>query len=332
LSYPRTDAWIASLHATPDDFTPVGSGIVLDEHRVLTCFHVVEGLDEMWIAFPKAEDGASLARRKVKRVVLPDAFGYTRDPAIGYIRDLAVLILADSVPAGVSPAPLRFPKAADLAGRQWWAFGFPGKDPLGGFSGGWLGAALGYGWTRLYRESPDPVEGGFSGGGLWCGDHQAVVAVVGQSDGERGGGRAITLYEADQWFPGQNLSALAVRHSLPDMAGLGPLTPEVAELAGQLAGRPDALDIIYEVFDRTLAVAPVGASIPQLLTRLHELLEPPGRTPLLQQVKELAAQRAGQGPGKVVMRSEAALASAAGRGRGGGWRPRCCRGRPGAGG
>jgi len=33
------------------------------------------------------------------------------------------------------------------------AFGFPGSDPLGRFSGGWLGGLRsGYGWTRLYRE------------------------------------------------------------------------------------------------------------------------------------------------------------------------------------
>lgn len=291
-AYPEADAWIASIHATQDDFSPVGSGIVLDDRRVLTCFHVIEGLDEKWVAFPKAVDGASLVRRAVDHVVLPDAFAYVKDPAIGYVRDLAILVLAEPVPTGVPGAPLRFPEPIELVGKRWWAFGFPGNDPLGSSSDGWLGAALSYGWTRLYRESPDPVEGGFSGGGLWCTDHQAVVAVVGQSDSERGGGRAIVLHEADQWFPGQNLSALAVRHPLPDAADMAPLPAEVAELAGQLAGRPDALDIIYQVFDRTLAVAPLGASVPQLLVRLHELVQPRGEAPLLQQVRELAAQAA----------------------------------------
>jgi hypothetical protein len=291
LGYPWADAWIASIHATQDDFRPVGSGIVLDERRILTCFHVIEELDEKWVAFPKAVDGASLIRREVSRVVLPDAFTHVKDPAIGYVRDLAILVLAEPVPAGVFAAPLRFPEPAELAGRRWWAFGFPGHDPLGSSSDGWLGAALSYGWTRLYRESPDPVQGGFSGGGLWCADHQAVVAVVGQSDGERGGGRAIVLHEADLWFPGQNLSALAVRYPLPGVADMAPLAPEVAELAGQLAGRPDALDIIYQVFNRTLAVAPLGAGVPQLLTRLHELVQPRGKAPLLQQVSELTGQR-----------------------------------------
>jgi vWA-MoxR associated protein C-terminal domain/Trypsin-like peptidase domain len=292
LAYPEADSWIASIHESQDDFRPIGAGIVLDERRILTCFHVIDGLEEKWVAFPKAADGASLIRREVDRVVLPDALAYIKDPAIGYVRDLAILVLAEPVPVGVTAAPLRFPGPVELAGKRWWAFGFPGHDPLGSSSGGWLGAALGYGWIRLYRESPDPVQGGFSGGGLWCPDRQAVVAVVGQSDGERGGGRAITLYEADHWFPDQNLSALAARHPLPDAASAAPLAPEVAELAGQLAGRPHALDIIYEVLERTNAVAPPDASVPQLLARLHELVQPRGEAPWLQQVRELAAQRA----------------------------------------
>lgn len=292
LVYPEADAWIVSIHATADDFRPVGSGIVLDERRILTCFHVIDGLEEKWVAFPKAAEGASLIRREVGDIVLPEAFAYTKDPAIGYVRDLAILVLAEPVPDGVTAAPLRFPGPVELAGRRWWAFGFPGNDPLGSSSSGWLGDPLSYGWTRLYRESPDPVEGGFSGGGLWSPDNQAVVGVVGQSDGERGGGRAISLHVADRWFPAQNLSGLAISHPPPDAAGTAPLAPEVAELAGQLAGRPDALDIIYQVFDRTLAVAPPVASLPGLLTRLHELLQPPGEAPLLQQVRELAAQRA----------------------------------------
>jgi hypothetical protein len=311
LVYPEADAWIVSIHATENDFRPVGSGIVLDERRILTCFHVIDGLEQKWVAFPKAADGASLIRREAGEVVLPDAFAYTKDPAIGYVRDLAILVLAEPVPDGVTAAPLRFPEPVELAGKRWWAFGFPDNDPLGSSSSGWLGNPLSYGWTRLYRESPDPVEAGFSGGGLWCPDNQAVVGVVAQSDGERGGGRAISLHAADRWFPDQNLSGLAVRLPPPDAAGEAPLAPEVAELSGQLAGRPDALDIIYEVFDRTLAVAPPGASLPQLLTRLHDLLQPPGETPLLQQVAELAAQRvsgaAAQAPGTPGTPPEAAV-------------------------
>ena len=51
-------------------------------------------------------------------------------------------------------------------------------------------------------------------------------------------------------------------------------------------------------------------------------------------VRQLAQHRTrARDTGKVAfMQPEAALACAAGRGRGGGWRRRCCRGRPGAGG
>jgi ABC-type phosphate transport system substrate-binding protein len=228
---PEVDAWIAAIHATQDDFRPVGSGIVLDERRIMTCLHVVEGLAEPWVAFPKAQANAGFTRRRVERVVLPD--GYDD------VRDLAILVLAESVPPGVTAAPLRFPEPGKLIGKQWWAFGFPNFDPLGSTAGGQVGDALGYGWVRLYRASPDPVEVGFSGGGLWCARYGAVVAVVGQADGQPGGGRAITLSQADEWFPGQELRALANRQA-SSPADLARPAPEVAELARRLADLPDA--------------------------------------------------------------------------------------------
>ena len=49
---------------------PAGSGIVLDELRVMTCYHVIENLAEKWVAFPRAQ-GSSMIRRRVDRVVFP---------------------------------------------------------------------------------------------------------------------------------------------------------------------------------------------------------------------------------------------------------------------
>jgi vWA-MoxR associated protein C-terminal domain/Trypsin-like peptidase domain len=290
-AYPVDSSWIASIHGQ-ENLRPVGSGIVLDERRVLTCYHVIEGLAEKWVGFPRSAKGASLTLRKVESVVLPEPFTSVKDPLLGYIQDLAILVLAEPVPVGVNAAPLYFPEPVGLVGKRWWAFGFPGNDPVGSSSGGWFGDVRAHGWTRLLRDSPDPVEGGFSGGGLWCPDHQAVAAVVAQSDGKPGGGRAITLHQANQCFPGENLSALAMRHPLPAAFSVAPLAPEVVELAGQVAGRGDALEIIHEVFDRALAVAPPGASIPVLLTRLHDLVPPRGAAPWLRQVRELAEKQA----------------------------------------
>jgi vWA-MoxR associated protein C-terminal domain/Trypsin-like peptidase domain len=280
---PEIDAWIAAIHATKDDFRPVGSGIVLDERRILTCYHVVKDMGQPWIAFPKARGDACFTRRQVECIVFPEIYGD--------VRDVAILVLDGQIPAGVTAAPLRFSEPTELIGKPWWAFGFPNYDPLGSTSGGRIGGALGYGWVRLHRGSPDPVEVGFSGGGLWCPDYKAVVGVVGQADGQSGGGRAITLHEADKLFPGQGLRGLAgpTASGSPDVT---PPAPEVAELVESLTDRPDALAIIYEVFARTPAVAPLGATAIQLLSLLHELVQPVGEVPLLEQVSEIAAQRA----------------------------------------
>ncbi|HXZ75349.1 MAG TPA: hypothetical protein VEH31_31390, partial [Streptosporangiaceae bacterium] len=110
--------------------------------------------------------------------------------------------------AGVEAAPLRFPRPADLAGRAWWAFGFPGRDPVGDAADGVIGAALALGWVRLDTRSPYLTRPGFSGGGLWSPDYQAVVGMVGRAHGNDEG-RAVTLHQADLCFPDHQLAALA---------------------------------------------------------------------------------------------------------------------------
>lgn len=203
--HPDDDSWVAAIHASTSDFAPLGAGVVIDDRRILTCEHVIHDEDELWIAFPMADD----ARRLVKRVVLPDA----RAP----VKDLAVLILADPVPQTVTPAPLRSPRPGDLTALRWWAFGFPAGDPVGNPADGSVGAALGYGWIRLDAESRYHVDPGFSGGGLWSPDYDAVIGVVGQAN-DRGDGRAITLHQAVGCFPDQNLSQLSERFA-PTLAG-----------------------------------------------------------------------------------------------------------------
>ena len=280
---PRADAWVAAIHVSEDDPAPIGSGIVLDELRILTCYHVVRNQAEQWVAFPKGPGDASLIRRRVERMILPSGYGD--------VRDLAILVLARPVPAGVTAAPLRFPEPTRLVNKRWWAFGFP-ADPLGSSASGSVGDTLASGWVRLHRISPDPVEYGFSGGGLWCPDYQGVVGIVGQAKGESGGGRAMTLYHASQWFPGQDLASLAERYLPPAEDDISQVEPEIAELLARLDEVPDAMAIIREVFDRILAVAQPRATIIELLTRLHELVPPRGERTLLEQVGDLATERA----------------------------------------
>jgi WD40 repeat protein/DNA-binding SARP family transcriptional activator len=199
--HPPADSWVAAVHVTEDDLEPIGTAVVIDAHRVVTCADVVvtadgTARDPLWVSFPKAD-------RWPRRRVAAATLAYSPP-----VRDLAVLVLAEPVPAGVEAAPLRFPRPADLAGRAWWAFGFPDRDPVGGAVDGVVGAALALGWVRLDTESPHLARPGFSGGGLWSPDYQAVVGVVAETHGN-GEGRAITLHQADLCFPDHQLAALA---------------------------------------------------------------------------------------------------------------------------
>ena len=80
---------------------------------------------------------------------------------------------------------MRFPKGQDLVGGGWWAFGFPDGDPVGDSADGQVGASLSYGWVRLDTGSRYLIRPGFSGGGLWSHDYQAVVGIVGQAHAQR---------------------------------------------------------------------------------------------------------------------------------------------------
>ena len=203
--HPDIDSWVAAVHASEDDFVPLASGVVVDERTILTCAHVAAEAAELWVAFPKAEDGGLDVRRRVERVV------QAKRPTI---QDLALLVLSEPVPSAVTAAPLRSPRSSDLTGRRWWAYGFPGGDPVGNSADGSVGSALAYGWVRLDAQSRYHVQPGFSGGGLWSPDYQAVIAIVGQAN-DRGDGRAITLRHAITCFPQEYLGLLTERFSAP---------------------------------------------------------------------------------------------------------------------
>ncbi len=199
---PDDDSWIAIIHASAADLTPLGSGLVIDERRILTCAHVVKDAPAVWAEFPKA-DGVRTGR-PVEGIIYPDSRGKAED--------LVILVLAEPVPAGVSPAPLRFPRATDLVASRWWAFGFPAGKLIGNSADGRFGGVLGYGSIRLDTTSRDPVEPGFGGAGVWSPDYQAVVAIISHANAAQGDARAITLHQADLSLPGQNFRSLSERY------------------------------------------------------------------------------------------------------------------------
>jgi len=156
--HPEADAWVVAIYATKGDYDPLGSGsgsgsgIVIDDRRILTCAHVIEDLadGQPWVAFPKAVDDVPEARRLVDRIVFPNA----RTP----VKDLAILILGEPMPAGVTQATLRCPEPTALVSKRWWAFGFPAGDLFGNSAEGEVGSSLSHGWIRLDTTSRYPVE------------------------------------------------------------------------------------------------------------------------------------------------------------------------------
>ena len=198
------DSWTVAIHAGRSDDKPLGAGVVIDATRVLTCAHVLQHQsgqwrDEVWVAFPKTDVPVG-ERRPVA--------SYGRD---GHSRgaDLAVLELAEPVPAAVSPAPLRCLPAAQLRGRAWWAFGFPNGDLAGNAADGTLGPPLAYGKFRLDTSPTSGLAPGFSGSGVWSPDYDAVVGLVVEAAPQHGGGRGLTVHWIDRVLPELRLARLA---------------------------------------------------------------------------------------------------------------------------
>jgi WD40 repeat protein len=198
---------VAAIHTSENDRHPIGSGVVVDTRRVLTCAHVVRPentvREALWVAFPMYQ-GNFTAWRRVAQVRLPTMADFL------HVADVAVLELAEEVPAGILPAPLRSPKLDQITALRWWAYGFPGGDPIGDSAHGEISEVLGFGWVRLRtdKDSSYRVSQGFSGGGLWCPEYQAVIGLVAQAN-QDGDGRAITLFQIDRCMPEEKLLELA---------------------------------------------------------------------------------------------------------------------------
>lgn len=197
---PPASAWVVAIHATPHDTDPLSAGFVVDTARVLTSARAVhprhERGDELWVAFPKAGD---LVHRRIR--VLSIAL-----PADRVVNDVAVLTLADPVPAELA-APLRCPAPGDLVASAWWSFGFPRGDWRGGSVSGSVGEDLSYGLVRLDIEGNTPVEPGYGGAALWSSAYGAVVGMVTPTDDATS--YAMTLWQIDRCLPDQKVRALA---------------------------------------------------------------------------------------------------------------------------
>ncbi len=220
LLAPPADPWTLAVHDAEKGFAPIGTAVAVAPRLAVTCAHVVlRDFDRpgsrgpvapLWVSFPKVPS-AWKERRLVTRVEYE-----ADDPQIA---DVAVLHLAEDMPAVVEPPRLKLLEPDVLAGYEhrhglhWWAFGFPVSSRRNGSEAtGTVGAPLAHGWVRLHTESPYPVEKGFSGGGLWVPEYSAVAGIVGQAmpaGNHRGDAQALTLAQAARFLPGAKLQVFA---------------------------------------------------------------------------------------------------------------------------
>ena len=197
---PENDSWAVVVYGSADDGAErLGTAVVIDGSRLLTCLHVIAGdpaREQVWVAFPKAVGSIHRGRwpARVDRA----------DPDL----DVAMLRLADGLPAGVAVPALRCPQPYALLDKRWWAFGFAGSR-RGNSAYGSVSESLGDGYVRIDADPAATyrLRAGFSGGGVWSPDFGAVVGMVVTAD-EHGNGEAVTLHQIDLCFPEERLGEL----------------------------------------------------------------------------------------------------------------------------
>lgn len=106
-----------------------------------------------------------------------------------------------------------------------------------------LGAGAGF---HLDAESGYRVDPGFSGGGLWCLDDEAVIAIFGQAN-ERGDGRAITLHQTIARFPDQHLNQLSERFDATLASDIALSACALHDALGERTG--PRFNVIIDAFD-----------------------------------------------------------------------------------
>ena len=196
---PEDDSWVAVVYASEDDgASRLGTALVIDGFRLLTCLHVVATdptAERVWVAFPKA---AGIHRNRWPAAIVN----------IDLDLDVAVLRLSDGLPLGVAAPLLRNPSPHALRDKRWWAFGFAGSR-RGNSAYGVVGESLGDGYIRVdtHRTAVYRLQPGFSGGGLWSPDFEAVVGMIVTAD-DHGNGEAITFHQIDLCFPDEKFAEL----------------------------------------------------------------------------------------------------------------------------
>lgn len=167
----------------------VGTGFLISPKQVLTCAHVIASAqgESLQVDMPQGEIPLNFPLLAPDQKCTAQAVFW--DPAL----DVAVLEIADSLPAGAQPAPLV--QNPDLWQHPFRAFGFPTAFENGVWASGRILAREASGWLQIEdsKETGYFVQPGFSGGAVWDESLGGVVALVVAADTSPGVRTAFAL-------------------------------------------------------------------------------------------------------------------------------------------
>jgi hypothetical protein len=249
--------WRARID-TPDGDV-CGAGLLVTASRVLTCAHVVDGLDQVMVSFPGVVHAAAI----------PASVRW-RGPwkRQGDFGDIALIEL-DTAPAGIEPCELAGLGAlqphAGRAGYTLRALGFPSVlDGNGDYVTVTSSAdrAIGPEWLQTDADQAhlQRLVEGFSGAGLYLAESGQVVGMLTDAifDEDAGGyvGRMLPLStirrywdEIDDFLPLSWLEPRRCRSELRTAVAGATVTGDLGRLVAmtfQLSGRQDDLETPWE--------------------------------------------------------------------------------------
>jgi uncharacterized protein YcfJ len=161
--------------------SPVGVGVMVTKHHILTCAHVVNSALGRPQSNPNQPEAECLVNLEFLNLRSPDTL---TGKVVAWDNDIDVAVLYLKTPPPEDAIPAHFTMTKEVWGHQFRVYGVPAGHPYGSWASGVLRGILHNGSIQIEdTKEPGPrVEPGFSGGPVWDGQLRGVVGIVESTD------------------------------------------------------------------------------------------------------------------------------------------------------